>query len=84
LKGWDIEPETGLWELQVLSQVHYQLLCIENTKEQLPDMNFCAILYKKTSPDLGCCCPADPLLTDSFLLATPLEGLKYRDRSVMS
>ena len=50
----------------------HQLLCIENTKEQLPDMNFCAILYKKTSPALGGCCPADPLLTDSFFLATPL------------
>jgi hypothetical protein len=41
----------------------HQLLCIENTKEQLPDM-ILAILCKKTSPASGG--SPDPLFTGSF------------------
>ena len=51
----------------------HQLLCIENTKEQLPDMNFCHPLQENISSLRGGGLPPpDPLLTGSLFLATPL------------
>ena len=44
----------------------HQLLCIENTKEQLPDMNFCHPLQEKISSFRGGCRPHTPCLQVLF------------------
>ena len=51
----------------------HQLLCIENTKEQLTDMNFCHPLQEIISSLWGATATQDPLLRGSFFLATPLN-----------
>jgi hypothetical protein len=40
----------------------HQLLCIENTKEQLPDMNFCHPLRENISSFRGAPAPHTPCL----------------------
>ena len=55
----------------------HQLLCIENTKEQLPDMHFCHPLQENISSFRGGCRPPHPLLTGSFFLATPVNACLY-------
>ena len=44
----------------------HQLLCIENTNEQLPNMNFCHPLQENISSFEGAPAPPDLLLTGSF------------------
>ena len=44
----------------------HQLLCIENTKEQLPDMNFCHPLQINISSFRGAAAPQTPCLQVLF------------------
>ena len=44
----------------------HQLLCIENTKEQLPDMNFCHPLQENISSFRGAAAPQTPCLQVLF------------------
>ena len=51
----------------------HQLLCIENTNEQLPNMNFCHPLQENISSFEGAPAPQTSCLQVLFFLATPLN-----------